>query len=449
MMANLTTPPRRGLSLWLKLLIPLVLIGVVGGLVGIAWNKMFIREHLDEGSAYQAAVVASAVRQNFYLENTEAGRIRAVTRFASEDAVDRIIVIAGKPARIVASTELSLIGHPLNEIEPHAIDLLQETLNTGVSLQHHPEDKKRWSYTEAFVTTLPGQNTPIPAAVLVDIDSLSFKTKLVGLTNKMMLLWYGAMALVVLLTFIAVDLIVLRPTKQITEAIDRQANGDTHAKAPVVANDEIGEMARRLNRMLESLYEAQHLTKRLSMVAARTINGVAITDTEGRLEWVNEGFTRITGYSLAECRGRKPGDFLQGKDTDPSVVNTMRAGILSQSGFNVEILNYHKDGSPYWASIETQPIHDEQGRLSGFMAIEADVTKRVEADKAIQENQERWDLALEGSRDGVWDWNLQTNEVFFSANWGAHVRLRTRGDQQPFRRVNQPHPPRGPAAHHE
>ncbi|MBC2594115.1 PAS domain-containing protein [Ruficoccus amylovorans] len=407
----------RGLTLWSKLLIPLVLIGVIGGLIGIAWNKLFIREHLGEGTAYQASVMASAVRQNFYLESSAEKRIRAVNRFAAEDGVDRIVVVAGSPAVIVASSELSLIGKSINELEPQAVDILRKTMNSGLGQQSHPEEERRWGFTEAFATSLPGRDELVPAAVLVDIDSMAIKAQLVALTSKMILLWYGAMTLVIVLTFIAVDLIVLRPTKQITEAIDRQAEGDSHAKAPVLANDEIGEMARRLNRMLESLYEAQHLTRRLSMVAARTINGVAITDAEGRIEWVNEGFTRITGYTLHECRGRKPGDFLQGKDTDPVAVDLMRTGIRSQSGFNVEILNYNKNGTPYWVSIETQPIHDDQGRLSGFMAIEADITERVESDKAIKENQERWDLALEGSRDGVWDWNLQTNEVFFSANW--------------------------------
>jgi PAS domain S-box-containing protein len=420
MTAHHHTPQRSGLTLWLKLLIPLVLIGVVGGLIGVAWNKLFIREHLGEGTTYQASVVASAVRQNFYLEQAESERIRALTRFAAEDGVDRIVVVAGSPARIVASSELSLIGKSLNELEPNVVNLLRKTLDSGQAQQSHPEGAPRWSFAEAFITTLPGQSKPVPAAILVDIDAEAFKARLTSLTDKMILLWYGAMALVIILVFIAVDIIVLRPTKQITAAIDRQAGGDPHAKAPVLANDEIGEMARRLNRMLETLYEAQRLTRRLSMVAARTINGVAITDAEGRLEWINEGFTRITGYTLSECRGRKPGDFLQGKDTDPRTVDIMRAGIQSQTGFNVEILNYRKSGGAYWVSIETQPIHDDQGRLTGFMAIEADVTERVQAGRAIKESQERWDLALEGSRDGVWDWNLLTNEVFFSANW-AHM----------------------------
>src|SRR5579862_5530653 len=53
-------------------------------------------------------------------------------------------------------------------------------------------------------------------------------------------------------------------------------------------------------------------SRKLALVASRTNNAVIITDALGRIEWVNEGFTRITGYGIAEVLGRKPGSFLQG-----------------------------------------------------------------------------------------------------------------------------------------
>jgi response regulator RpfG family c-di-GMP phosphodiesterase len=59
---------------------------------------------------------------------------------------------------------------------------------------------------------------------------------------------------------------------------------------------------------------------KLSMVASHTHNGVMITNAEGEVEWVNKAFTEITGYSLAETKGIKPGDLLQGKDTDQRTV---------------------------------------------------------------------------------------------------------------------------------
>ncbi|NER81512.1 MAG: PAS domain S-box protein, partial [Leptolyngbya sp. SIO1D8] len=91
----------------------------------------------------------------------------------------------------------------------------------------------------------------------------------------------------------------------------------------------------------------QELTK-LSRIASQTGEGVIITNANGQTEWVNAGFTRITGYQLSDLLGRKPGSVLQGAGTDPATVTQMRAALKRKHGFHVEILNYHKDGTPYW-----------------------------------------------------------------------------------------------------
>ena len=84
------------------------------------------------------------------------------------------------------------------------------------------------------------------------------------------------------------------------------------------------------------------------MVASRTDNAVLITDAEAYIEWVNEGFTRITGYALEDVVGRKPGSILQGPETDPATVAFMRERVAAGEGFQCEILNYGKSGRKYW-----------------------------------------------------------------------------------------------------
>lgn len=114
----------------------------------------------------------------------------------------------------------------------------------------------------------------------------------------------------------------------------------------------------------------------LALVARYTDNAVVITDRQSKIEWVNDGFTRITGYTLDEVRGRIPGQFLQGPDTNPATVATIRAAIARGEGFEVELVNYAKDKTPYWLAIEAQPILDENGEVSRFIAIESDISQR-------------------------------------------------------------------------
>ena len=75
----------------------------------------------------------------------------------------------------------------------------------------------------------------------------------------------------------------------------------------------------------------------LALVAARTDNAVILANSEGLVVWVNEGFTRLTGYSLEEARNQKPGHLLQGPDTNQETVRFMRDQIRRQARFQTEI----------------------------------------------------------------------------------------------------------------
>ncbi len=126
------------------------------------------------------------------------------------------------------------------------------------------------------------------------------------------------------------------------------------------------------------------LTRKLAMVASRTDNAVVITDPLGRVEWVNDGFTRVTGYTLPEVAGRKPGTFLQGVDTDPATADLVRARVRAGEGVRTEIKNYAKGGRPYWLAMDIQPVRDNAGRVTNFVAIESDVTERKQAEAELR-----------------------------------------------------------------
>ncbi len=132
-----------------------------------------------------------------------------------------------------------------------------------------------------------------------------------------------------------------------------------------------------ISRDITESKAVQEQAERLSLVASQTTNGVIITDVEGRVEWINEGFTRLTGYSLEEMRGKFPGELLQGPDSNPQVVQVMAEALKKRESFEVELVNYKKDGTPYWIHINCNPLRDGKGIIQGFMAIESDITEMV------------------------------------------------------------------------
>ncbi|MBZ0211218.1 MAG: EAL domain-containing protein [Hyphomicrobium sp.] len=164
----------------------------------------------------------------------------------------------------------------------------------------------------------------------------------------------------------------------------------------------------------------EHRSK-LALVAEKACNAVAIADAEGRIEWVNEAYERLTGYTLAEVQGRTPGSFLHGPGTDRVVVARIKQELMAGHEAHAELLNYHKSGRQYWAELRIQPIRGADGTVERYVAMQADVTARkcaedsvVALSRSLAEEKERYELAVRGSADGLWDWDLQTNRVYCS-----------------------------------
>ncbi|MGR9037336.1 MAG: PAS domain S-box protein, partial [Gammaproteobacteria bacterium] len=158
------------------------------------------------------------------------------------------------------------------------------------------------------------------------------------------------------------------------------------------------------------LLQSEKELKKLSLVASRTDNAVVFTDAAGRIEWINDGFTRITGWVLDDIVGRKPGEFLQGPETDPTAVQYMGECIRGGRAFKTEIINYHRDGHPYWISIEVQPICNDAGEVINFMGIESDISESKRAQAALEDYSRHLE-ELVGARTA----ELQSNKALLEA----------------------------------
>jgi PAS domain S-box-containing protein len=157
--------------------------------------------------------------------------------------------------------------------------------------------------------------------------------------------------------------------------------------------------------------------RKLALIASRTDNAVVLTDSRGFIEWVNEGFTRLTGYTLAEVLGQAPGAFLQGPETDRQT--TARIGECLRTGlpFSETLLNYHKSGRKYWLSVDGQPIYDDQGNITHYMAIERDVTAMKTSEIALRESEERYRALVNSLSEVVYQTDTEGRWTFLSPSW--------------------------------
>ncbi len=174
-----------------------------------------------------------------------------------------------------------------------------------------------------------------------------------------------------------------------------------------------------------SLRAQTKLHEQMALVVQKTKNLVIITDGLRRIEWVNPAFEQLTGYSLAEVKGKVPGSFLQSPKADAESVRIMAEAVRSGQGCRVEILNRGKKGNEYWVDIEVQPIASDPvtGRTTGFIAVQTDITDRKRAEEGMREAVERSNLALASAEMGAWDWNVETGQVIYDRRWAEILGL--------------------------
>jgi PAS domain S-box-containing protein len=167
---------------------------------------------------------------------------------------------------------------------------------------------------------------------------------------------------------------------------------------------------------------ATQMTEKLRLqerAMTSSYNGIFILEAardDYPMIYVNPAFAKMYGSAPNELVGRTAG-FLVRRDTDqtdrPRVLAALKAGRECRA----VLREYRKDGTRFWSEVSLSPVRDERGRVTHFVGVAEDITERQRAEQALRESQERFALAVQGTNDGLWDWNVLTNEVYFSPRW--------------------------------
>lgn len=146
----------------------------------------------------------------------------------------------------------------------------------------------------------------------------------------------------------------------------------------------LAESEQQLYEQSESLKIREAESARLARVVKHMRDAVVFTDLDSKVTWVNGAFERLTGYCLSEMIGKKPGDVLQGDGTDKRTIRKIRQMIDRREPGFFELLNYNKEGRSYWIEIALTPLYSTHGQIEGFMAVERDITQRVELEESLK-----------------------------------------------------------------
>lgn len=122
----------------------------------------------------------------------------------------------------------------------------------------------------------------------------------------------------------------------------------------------------------------------LSLAASETTDTIVIANPNGEAIWANNAYLDLTGLSLEEVIGQKPGYLSKGPETDLQATSKMRKAIQNKESIKITILNYNKRKEKYWFELNITTIYDAQNNFVNFIGVGRDVTLRIEKEMELQ-----------------------------------------------------------------
>ncbi|MFH1635291.1 MAG: PAS domain S-box protein, partial [Chloroflexota bacterium] len=153
--------------------------------------------------------------------------------------------------------------------------------------------------------------------------------------------------------------------------------------------------------------------RRLNQAIEQAAEAVVITDLQGEIEYVNPAFEHITGYSQDEALGQNL-RILKSGEHDEAFFREMWQTILAGEVWRGSLTNQRKSGELYHEEMNIAPVFDESGAIMNFIAIKHDVTKRLRAETALRESEQKYRIMIEQSNDMIWTLDTDGNLTFFN-----------------------------------
>ena len=122
--------------------------------------------------------------------------------------------------------------------------------------------------------------------------------------------------------------------------------------------------------------------KLLSQAVEQNPNPIAVTDTTGKVQYVNESFCKTTGYSFDELKGKNP-SILKSGFTPAHVYKELWENLRNGKEWSGELLNKRKNGSLYWENSHIFPVRNDEGNVTSYLAFKEDITEKKEIEKKI------------------------------------------------------------------
>jgi len=173
----------------------------------------------------------------------------------------------------------------------------------------------------------------------------------------------------------------------------------------------LAESEAQLRHALASREESERKYRQIVDAAAE---GIIIFDTQGKPRFANQAAAGMFRTTIEELINANTMDAVLWPE-NAALIEELQQQVIGDSAARTELKTVRKDGSELWTMISSVRLRDADGALTGTLAMITDISHLKNIEQILREAEQRWQLALRGSNDGVWDWNIPDNRVFCSA----------------------------------
>ena len=175
----------------------------------------------------------------------------------------------------------------------------------------------------------------------------------------------------------------------------------------------LSRMSSRVDKLLADLRERNHALAQMALIVQSSNDAILSTALDGTITSWNPGAELMFGYSAAEAIGRSASIYVPArlKAEMEDLLARVRRGERIQ---NRETTRVTKAGRELNVSLSVAPLRSDEGDVEGTTTLVRDISEQRRAQAALRESIERFQLVARGTNDGLWDWNIETNDVYFS-----------------------------------
>ena len=165
------------------------------------------------------------------------------------------------------------------------------------------------------------------------------------------------------------------------------ANVTERVEAAEALHQAHDELEARVQERTAELANANQELQKLSRAVQQSPTSIVITNTSGSIEYVNPMFSKITGYCSGEVIGKNPRILKSGRQSE-DFYNNLWQTIKSGDSWHGEILNRKKNGDLFWENASISPIMNEQDEITGYVAVNEDITERKQAEEELRRHRD-------------------------------------------------------------